>query len=118
MKYIKQYGFFLIKTILYIIVSLLIVTLFYYNNLISDNTYKFIKLLILLFSVFINSTIFGKQTSNNKETINVSLLLIILLIILSLILNKFRINNILFYLIILSTSILGNKYGKRKKKKD
>ena len=117
MKYIKKYGIQLLSTLLYIIISLFVFTILYYYNLINDNIYNFIKLLILLISIFINSLILGKKSNNIKDGIIFIILLISLSFILSIFNNEFKIRNILFYIIISSTSFIGTKLGLKRKKK-
>ena len=62
MTYIKKYGLRLIYTIISILISLLLVTCLYYFNIIGNNTYKFLKIIIILFNIFISSFILGKNS--------------------------------------------------------
>ena len=118
MSNIKKYGICLLKTFTQIILLLLLVTFLYYKNTISRTTYQFLKLLILLGSIFISSFILGKTSSKKgymEGTINGTLIILFFLGV-NLIFSKFQIKNILYYFIIFSTSILGSMIGKEKKK--
>lgn len=114
MTYLKKYGLRLLYTIISILLSLLLITLIYNYNFINQNTYKILKIIVFLLSIFINSFLLGKKSLNKGylEGIKFSLIIIILLIFLTLIFKlKFKFSLILYYLIILSTSTLGSMIG-------
>jgi len=122
MKYIKNIG---IST-LYIIASLLIftfiMTFFSYFNIIGDKFVSFLKIMIPITSLFIGGMYIGRR-SNKKgwfEGLKLSLIFIILLIIFEfLALNiSFEAKNILYYIIIAISSILGSMVGISIKKTD
>ena len=119
MTYIKTYGLRIIYIFIFIILSLLLTTTLYYFNIINNQTYKILKIIICLLSVFINSYILGKNTLKKGylEGLKLSLIIIPILFIITIISKKtlkFRI--ILYYLIILITSIFGSMLGINKKK--
>lgn len=119
MTYFKKYGLRLIYTILAIILSLLLITILYYYNLINQNTYKILKIIVILLNIFISSFILGKKASNKGylEGIKFSIIIILLLLILTLIFNlTFKPKIILYYFIILTTSTLGSMIGISKNK--
>lgn len=119
MTYLKKYGLRLIYTILFILLSLLLITILYYYNLINQNTYKILKIIVILLNIFISSFILGKKTSNKGylEGAKFSLIIISLLIILTIILNlTFKPSIILYYFIIFATSTLGSMIGISKNK--
>lgn len=114
MTYLKKYGLILLYTIISILLSLLLITLIYNYNLINQNTYKILKIILFLLSIFINSFLLGKKTQNKGylEGIKYSLIIIIILILLTFIFSlKFKLSLILYYLIIISTSTLGSMIG-------
>lgn len=118
MSYLKKYGLRLFFNVLELLVLLFIVTTIYYFDLINENSYKFIKLLILLGTIFINSFFLGKS-SNKKgyiEGIRYGLILITLSFIFTLVMHKFSFKIIIFYLIIMSISIFGSIFGINKKR--
>lgn len=112
-----------LKTLLYLLVPLLslnlIITLLYFFNIINNNIIDYFKLLILLISIFISGIYIGKN-SNEKgyiEGIKVGLGISIMLIVLGLILRiDFSIKNLLYYIIIIVTSMSGSMLGINKKR--
>lgn len=113
MSYIKG----IILNIIELFILLFLITLLYYFNLINERTYDILKLIILLFTVFINSFILGKNTKKKDyiEGIIYGIILISILLILTIILSKVKIKLLVFYPLILITSILGSSINKIKK---
>ena len=62
MTYLKKYGKRLIFTITSIIISLFLLTILYYFNIIGPNLNKVLKIVIILLNIFISSFILGKNT--------------------------------------------------------
>ena len=118
MTYIKKYGLRLIYTIILIIILIGILTIFYYYDLINTSTYNVLKLIILLISIFLNSFILGKNVKEKGylEGIKFGLIIIILLLIPTIIMKQLNIKLIIYYSMIISTSILGSIMGINKKK--
>ena len=118
MSYLKKYGLRLLFNMGEVLILLFITTLFYYYDLVSENTYKFLKLIILLVTVFINSFSLGKESDKlgYLEGIRYGSILILLSLIPSIISNKIGVKIILFYLIIISISIVGSVVGINKKR--
>lgn len=118
MTYIKKYGKRLIFTIISIIISLFILTILYYFNIISSNTNKILKIIIILSNIFISSFILGKNTPSKGylEGIKLSFLILPIFIIFSLITSTLKFKVIIYYLIISITSILGSMIGINRKK--
>ena len=113
MSYVKA----IIFNIIELFILLFLITIFYYFNIINETTYNILKLIILLFSIFINSFILGKNTKNKsyKEGIIYGIILISILLLLTIVLSKIKIKLLIFYPLILITSILGSMIGKVKK---
>ena len=111
MTYLKKYGKRLIFTITSIIISLFLLTILYYFNIIGPNLNKVLKIVIILLNIFISSFILGKNTISKGylEGIKFALIIIPILIFISLITHsKLELKVILYYIIILITSILSN----------
>ena len=91
-------------------------TILNYYNIITDSTYSLVKLFILIGSVLINSYLLGNY-QNKKLLLGIkfSIILIIPLFIFSIITKNFTLKSLLFYLIIISSSITGSIFSKRKK---
>lgn len=113
MSYIKS----ILLNVLELFSLLFIITILYYFNLINDKTYSVLKLIILLFSIFINSFILGKNTKRKKylEGIIYGIIIISILLILTFILSKVNLKLLILYPLILITSILGSLISKNKK---
>ena len=115
MKYLKKLGF----SFIYIIASLLIITfiltLLNYFNIISDKIISIFKILIPIVSLFIGGFYIGKN-SNNKgylEGLKLGSIFSIFLLIFNFLAlsNSFKLKYLLFYLIIIVSSILGSMIG-------
>ena len=118
MTTVKKYGFHFLYTILSIAICYLILTTFYYFNIISSNIYQVLKLIILLINILISSIILGKKATNKGylEGIKLGAFIIILFFILTLITGQdVKIRLLLYDGIIMITSILGGMIGINKK---
>ena len=113
MSYIKAILF----NVLELFVLIFLITILYYFNIINDKTFSILKLIILLFSIFVNSFILGKNTKKKSylEGIVYGIILITILLLITLILSKVQIKLLVFYPLILLTSIFGSIIGGIKK---
>ena len=113
-KYLIQFSI----TIISIIVSLLVLTIFYNYNIINASTFNILKLLFLLLSLFIISFILGKKTKNKGylEGIKLSTFIILLFLIISLFTKSLKFKSIIYYIIIFTTSLFGSMLGINRKK--
>lgn len=113
MSYIKIIFF----NILELFLLLFIITILYYFNLINEKTFETLKLIVLLISIFINSFILGKNTKKKSylEGIIYGIILITTLLLFTLILSKIQFKLLIYYPLILITSILGSMIGGTKK---
>ena len=109
----------LLKSTLYfigiIIISTIFITIIDYFSLFNTSI---IKLIVPILSIFISSYILGIKTIKlgYLSGIKLSSIIIILFLSLILILDKFNIKTLLYYLILILTSILGSMIGKLKNK--
>lgn len=121
MKYLKKIG----CSTLYIIVSLLILTLittvFNYFNIISDNATSIFKIMIIIISFIIGGFIIGKKSTKKgyKEGLKLGGIVSLLLIIFNYLAlnNSFKAKHMLFYTIIIISCMLGSMVGIRKNSK-
>lgn len=113
MSYIKGILFNIIE----LFILLFIITILYYFNLINEKTFEVLKLITLLITIFINSFILGKNTKKKSylEGIIYGIVLITILLLLTIVLSKIQIKLLIFYPLILITSILGSMMSKIKK---
>lgn len=118
MNFLIKYGLGAIYTVAGVIISLLLLTCLYYFNIIGDGIFSFLKLFIIIISIFINSFILGTKTSKKGylEGAKFGMAIILLMIIPTLISGKFMFRVIIYYLIILITAMLGSMIGISRKK--
>ena len=109
----KKYLIHLGTTIISILILLLLLTTLYYFNIINETTYNILKIIILLISIFFNCLFLGKKAKNKGylEGIKLSLILIVISLIPTIILSKFTLPILIYYVIILITGALGSMIG-------
>lgn len=114
-NYLKSIGLFIAS----ILVLTIITTLFQYFN-ISQGFCSFLKIASLVISIFIGSLYLGKRSIKKGylEGLKFSIIILIFLLLINLIFFKdyFQWKNILYYIIIIITSIIGSVIGIQKKK--
>lgn len=121
MKRLKKLGFSFVYIIGSILIITFIITLLNYFNIISDNIISIFKILIPVISLFIGGLYIGKN-SNIKgylEGLKLGLIFSIFLLIFNFLAfsNTFKLKYVLFYLIIIASSILGSMIGINARKK-
>ena len=117
MRYLKNLGRTLLYMLVIVLVFTLIVTLFSYFNIFGDNITKIMKFIIPTISTFIGGIMMGKRANKKGiiEGVRLSFILIALLMLLSVILSSFKPQSIIYYLIIMVTTIFGSLIGVQKK---
>lgn len=117
--YLKKLGKISLLSIGIFLISLFLVTLLNYFNIINSTILNVFTYIIPFISFFIGAFILGKN-SNSKgflEGLKFALIFILTSIIINLILNlSFNINTFLYYLIILLSSVSGSIIGINKNK--
>ena len=119
MNNLKKFLFSYLITFIILFIFIIFINIFYYFNMLNENIYHFIKLIILVCSIFIGSFNLGTK-SNYKGFIDgfiFGLIIICVLFIISLLFSNIQLKLVLYYLVILSSSTLGGTIGIRKKKK-
>ena len=118
LKYLK--GLILILGVLFS--STLLISIFYYLNILNDGFNNYLLLISSFLSMLVGGIYIGLKSKEKGyiEGLKIGLLSIFILMILSIIIYKTNINykNIIYYLILLSSSILGSMIGINKKKTD
>ena len=91
----------------------MLLTVFYYFDFISTNTYKYLKLITLLITLVINSMFLGKKSLKNGyiDGIKLGLMLIIFCTLVSIVNKCISIKLIIYSLIILLTTTFGSILG-------
>ena len=121
MKYLKKLGFSFIYIISSLLILTFIITFLNYFNIISDKVISIFKILIPIISLFIGGFYIGKN-SNSKgylEGLKLGFIFSLILIIFNyLAFNySFKLKYLLFYLILMTSSILGSMIGINQRKK-
>ncbi len=116
MKYIK-----ILNKVLYILIPILvtmfILTILNYFNIINYNTLNILKYITIIISIFISSYKLATTSKNKGYITGIKLGLIIIIIILLInffIFKEFSIKTLIYYSIILTTSIVGSIIGKNR----
>lgn len=114
-NYLKSLGLFIASILLLTIIT----TVLQYFN-ISQGLCNFLKIFSLVISIFIGSFYLGKKSIKKGylEGLKLSIIILLFLFIINLIFFKdcFQWKNILYYIIIIITSIIGSVIGIQKKK--
>lgn len=119
MKQIKNISISLSIGILLILTLSFIFNIFYYFDILSQKTFDIIKTIIPILSFFISSFILGMKSSKKGwlEGLKIGIIYLILIIFLNLIfIHEFSISSIIYYLILLLSSVFGSMIGINKKK--
>ncbi len=120
MNYLKRLGISISISVITFISFLLIITLLSYINVLKGNGIVIATLLIPIISIFIGSFSLGRK-SNKKgwlEGIKLGAILIFIIFLIdALIFKSFILKKIIYYSILLITSILGSMIGIVNKKK-
>ena len=117
MRYLKNLGRTLLYMFVIIIIFTLLVTLLSYFNIFTDNITKIIKFLIPIISTFIGGIMMGNRASKKGiiEGLRLSFIIITIFMLLSVILSSFKEQSLVYYLIIIITTIFGSLIGVQKK---
>ena len=115
MKYLKIFS----RSLLYISVSILlftmIITILSYFNIVNDSITTVFKMIIPIISVLSSGIVMGLNSSKKGwlEGLKLGFLICILLFLFSLLglNNTFKISQLLFYGILIFTSIVGSMIG-------
>ncbi len=110
-NYLKEYGY----LILGIIISMVIVTFFNYFGIFNTSVTNSFKLLSPIAGLFITAYAIGKKTSKRGLLEGLKyggIFILMMLIINNLILqNNFEIKILIYYLILLTSSMMGSMIG-------
>ena len=120
MKYLKNLGISFIYIMASILLLTLFITIFSYFNIISDKVTSIFKIIIPIISMLMGGYYMGKKATKKGffEGLKLGIIFSILLIIFNYLAfnNSFKLKYILFYLILIITSILGSMIGINRKK--
>lgn len=120
MNYLKKLGVSFLYIMCSILILTFIITCLNYFNIINDKIISIFKILIPLISLFIGGIIIGKSSKNKGwlEGLKLGLFFSVFLLIFNFLAfsNSFKFKYLLFYLIIIISSIFGSMIGINRKK--
>ena len=121
MHYLKKLGFSLIYILITLLIITFIITFLNYFNIVSDKIISIFKILIPILSLFVGGFYIGKN-SNNKgylEGLKLGAIFSMFLTVFNFFIfnNSFKFKYLLFYLILMTSSILGSMIGINQRKK-
>ena len=119
MNYLKKLGISILYIISTILILTFLITFLNYFNIINDKIISILKILIPIISLFIGGFIIGKKSKNKGwlEGIKLGIIFSILLLIFNFLAfsNSFKLKYLLFYTIIIISSIFGSIIGINRK---
>lgn len=121
MKYLKYLSISFLLTLFLILGLTFFITTLNYFDIISLKTLSIFKIIIPLVSIFIGGFYMGRKANKRGflEGIKFALIFIIIFIVISFILDEIiNSKDIIFYLIILITSVFGSMFGINTKKEE
>ena len=118
MKNIKKFSLSILSIIITIIFVTLFLTVLYYFDYISTDTYKFFKIGALVLTLVINSIILGRNSIKKGylDGIKLGILLVLFCTFVTIVQKKITIHLILYNIIILISTTLGSMIGINTKK--
>ena len=117
MEYLKKLSKSLLYILIPISITIFILTTLNYFNIINYNIFNILKYITIIISILIGSYKLGNTSQDKGYISGIKLGLIIIISILLLnffIFNSFSIKTIIYYSIILTTSIIGSIIGKNR----
>lgn len=122
MKYLKNLSLSFLYIIIPILTLTFLITILSYFNIINDKVVSIFKILIPIISILIGSIYIGKHSKKKGflEGLKLGVIFSLFLIIFNIFVfnNFFKLKYLLFYTIIIITSILGSMIGINSKKVD
>lgn len=116
MNYLKNFITPLIFSFLFIIISTLVITILNYFNILNYSLSTYSKLIFTILAFFIGGIKIGNRRQNKRwfEGTKFGLIIILFMIIISLILKAFNYKSIVYYIILLFSSIIGSMLAIKK----
>lgn len=114
-NYLKNIGYSFIG----ILITTIIITLLNYFGILSSTPLKIISIITIILSLFIGGYLTGRKANKKGylEGIKFGLIMIVIILILNLLIfkNEFNLINILYYISLLFSSMIGGMFGIMKK---
>lgn len=122
MNYLKVLGKCLLYMISILLISTIIITLLNYFNVFGSNLVTIFKIIIALISIFVGGFIVGKNSKEKGwlEGLKFGFIIIAILFFINWIFLKqeWNIKNLIYYLILIVSSIFGSMIGINKKNEE
>lgn len=118
MNYLKRLGKVILSTLLSIIILNLILTTLYYFDIINNNIYNIMKMIIVLLSLFFNAFFLSQNSPKYGivEGLKLGTIFLLIMIIIKIITNSsFDIKTFIYSLIILLTTSVSSIIGTKKR---
>lgn len=118
MTYLTRYGLRVGYALLGIVGIIILLTTFYYFNIIGEGVFNFLVLVSMIVNIFINSFILGKTATKKGyiEGAKFGSIFVLSFLILTIIFSNFRIRVLIYYFIIMISAIFGSMVGISKKR--
>lgn len=116
-KYLVSLGYIFV----FVICLTLFLTIFYYFDILSYNAIKVLKIVISIVSSFIGGFVIGKKSDNKGflSGIKLGVIYVFIIFLLSILgLSSIKWGNLLFYLMVILSSMLGSMFGINKNIKE
>lgn len=115
MNYLKVLGKSFIYMISILFISVIVITILNYFNILGSKIVTIFKIIISLTSLFVSGFIMGKSSKQKGwlEGIKLSLIILFILTLINYLILKqtFEIRNLVYYLILMSSCIFGSMIG-------
>lgn len=122
MEYIKKLGISFLFLFSSFIILTMIMTIFSYFNILGDKTTNIFKIIIPIISLFIGGFYIGKKSIKKGwlEGLKLSIICSIIIVIINYLVysSPFESKNILYYIILIASSVLGSMIGINFKQKN
>lgn len=114
---LKNYGYSLLLVIGSLLTINLFTTLLSYFNLLSPKVISIMGFILFLVSVFVSSYILGTKSKQKGylEGLKLGSIIVLLFILFVILLDKFYVKSLIYYAILILTSVLGSMIGINKK---
>ena len=108
----------MVYTLSIILISTIIITIFNYFNILNGIVLKVIMLLIPIIGIFVGSFKIGKVSSKKGyiEGIKYSIIWIVIFLIINILAKDIKLNDIIYFLLIILTSTSASMLGINRKK--
>ncbi len=120
MKQLQTYIKNIAISLVFIFLSLLLLSTLYYFDILSNHIVNYLRPLVILLNIFISSYLIGKKADKNGYLEGLKyggiILAVFFLIALFFFHNFFRVRFILYDIILMMTSVFGSMLGINKKK--